>query len=86
METIREETVEHTIRKHDFFCDYCGKFIATTEEYDDGYYYQPNEVNYKMCIHGKWFERTATSCDDCKEKYENKLIKELRKLGFEKKY
>ena len=82
METIETyKTYKKTIR-HKFYCDECNDFIGSSAEYDDGYYDKIGEVVEKVYIYNDWYYLKRTLCDNCKDKFYEKLMKKLKDIGF----
>ena len=75
--TITEEKVTY-IRKHEFYCDKCGKYLGVTEEYESGGY---NEVGY---IYLKFLGMAMKGhyCDECKKEINNQIKEALIEIGF----
>lgn len=65
---------------HRIYCDGCGRFITQSTEYDDGYFSNPAE--FSCIILSYKFEKDL--CEDCKDKFYNKLGDVLLKIGFKK--
>lgn len=75
--------IETRIRKeiiHHFYCDDCNKYLGKTGEYDDGWYSEFGEFSVKF---GEYHIRKHL-CDDCKERFSERLGEMLIELGFEK--
>lgn len=81
-ETIDYKTKEYAV--HHIDCDKCGKHICDSEEYDDGYYYDPSKFEEKICINSTWYRYRTNLCDECKKKTREAMIKMLTDFGFEK--
>ena len=81
------EFIEVTIIKktHVYICDDCNKLIGKSEEQEDGYYAELGEIEYKFYVGDKWYVSRKTLCNQCKEKYKDKVIASLTSLGFIKK-
>lgn len=77
---IKTEEIPATKTMHSIYCDDCGKYIATSEEFDDGYFYNPAEFSCKILSYR--YEKEL--CDECKEKFYAKLENALLKIGFSK--
>lgn len=75
---IKTEEIPTTEIIHKIYCDDCGKCIATSEEYDDGYFYNPAEFSCKILSYT--YEKEL--CDECKEKFYTKLKNALLQIGF----
>ena len=82
------EKVKETIKKvkqyeHSFYCDDCGKYLGTSQEYDDGWYEEFGEFELKFHIDG-WYRINKCLCDDCRKKFIENLKVALKNLGFNK--
>ena len=64
---------------HHFYCDDCNKYLGKTGEYDDGWCPEFGEFSVKF---GEYHIRKHL-CDDCKEKFSERLEDALIELGFE---
>ena len=78
MEKQEVEFYKTTRMKHKFYCDDCEKYLGTSVEYDDGYYPQIGEYYFRY--HNMHVKKHL--CDECKEKFENKITTFLKELGF----
>ena len=74
----REETTHH------FYCDDCNKYLGKTEEYDDGYYPELGEFELKFYLPSGWYKVNKCLCDECRQKFLQKVEKTLVELSFEK--
>lgn len=76
----KKQTIERT---HEIYCDGCKNYIGSSTEYDDGYY---NEWGlYEIAFHitdCDWFYFSKCFCDNCKQKFIEKLKNTLLELGF----
>lgn len=77
---IKVEEVPTTKILHKIYCDECGKFITSSIQYDDGYFYNPSEFSCEIL--GYTFEKHL--CEECKDKFYIKLGDALLKIGFKK--
>ena len=84
MDKLIEEKTEKTVRKHIITCDNCNEEIVTSEEYDDGYYWQPAELEISVDGLKNELKYTRMLCDKCYIEIQNKIEKELCSLGFER--
>ena len=77
-------TVNKTIeyRYHIFYCDMCNKELGTTGELEDGYYHRLGEYNQDFYLDEKWFHLTRNLCNECKDKFNEKIKNALFDLGF----
>lgn len=83
-EIVKKKEVKEIVYTHTFFCDKCEKKIMEDDEYiSDGYYNNPYE-QISLHIFDEWYGVKLCLCKECKNAYINKLIKELKKLGFKK--
>lgn len=80
---------------HEFYCDNCGKFLGSSEEWEDGYYEKfgsfENKLDiYNSRVHNKkykesgWYTYKKILCDKCQEEFVSKLAKTLLELGYKK--
>ena len=83
MDKLEVKTKTITSNVHSFYCDECGEFLGSTEEYEDGYYHDLGKfyLNYFVPEHG-WYEVNKHFCNKCKEKYLKQIIDNFVKLGF----
>ena len=79
---VNKRTVEDVT--HHFYCDECNKYIGETQEYDDGYYPELGEFELKFYFLDDWYEINKCLCDECREKFLNKILLTLTELGFKK--
>ncbi len=81
-ETVNAKVIERT--HVDYYCDTCGKFIDSAEEYDDGYIpTSKGEIGCHISVFGKWYHNNACLCPKCKEIFMKKIIDGISELGFE---
>lgn len=81
---IVQKTME--VEKYDFFCDLCGNYIGSSEEYDDGYCPDPPEVkrlDISIFVFGKWLGYKKILCKNCFLAEETEIMHGLKTLGFE---
>ena len=83
------EKIEKVIRKreeynHRFYCDNCDKYLGVTEEYDDGYYPKLGEFELSFYLPDGWYKVEKCFCEECRKNYLEKLINNLKELGFKK--
>jgi hypothetical protein len=76
-EKYEEVATAIIMRKHNFFCDDCGKFLLSSTEYDDGYYMKPKEF-YIQHVKLKGFY-----CEECGTKRCNDVIAYARSKNFD---
>lgn len=82
LEHIEKTTVDII---HHFYCDDCGVFLGSTQEYSDGWYGKLGDFELKFCLPPiGWYEVHKCFCDECKEKFVTQVHDELMKLGFSK--
>ena len=81
MEKVIERKIERVERGHDFYCDECGKYLGSSEEYDDGYYHEIGNFELKLYT-DKWLVLKKHYCNECRRKFLNKLNLILKELGF----
>ena len=74
------ETRTKEVRTHHFYCDDCNKYLGKSQEYDDGWYQDLREFNVQF---GE-YHISKHLCDDCKERFSERLGEMLIELGFEK--
>jgi hypothetical protein len=81
----KEEIINknNSIIIHKFYCDKCGKFLGSSEEYDDGYYENKFTYEYQFFICNKWVVKKAILCDEHRQEFEGSLITTLKNFGFE---
>lgn len=79
------ETITYTTEKttHHFYCDGCNKYLGESTEYDDGWYPVLGEFELKFLVDGNWYEINKCFCDECREKFLQKVESVLTELGFE---
>ena len=82
MKNIKKYKTSKTIIRHKFYCDDCKEYIGSSAEYDDGYYEDIGEVIEKAYIYNDWYYLKKTLCDDCRDKFYENLIKQLKEIGF----
>ena len=84
MEKLETRTCTREETTHHFYCDGCDEYLGETHEYDDGWYPDLGEFELKFFVNGNWYEINKCFCDECKEKFLQKVEKTLVELGFEK--
>lgn len=78
---IKTKVTTETI--HSFYCDNCGRFIGSTQEYDDGWYKELGEFILKFYMPSKgWYVFNKCFCDKCQQSYLKQLENNLVELGF----
>lgn len=70
------------INTHTFYCDICNKLIGKSEEDDDGYYNKLGAYYQDFYLNGKWFYLKRNLCNECKNKFNEKIKTSLLDLGF----
>ena len=70
------------IKTHTFYCDICNKPIGKSEEDDDGYYNELGAYRQDFYLNGKWFYLKRNLCNECKNKFNEKIKTSLLDLGF----
>ena len=68
---------------HEFYCDGCNKYLGKTFEYDDGYYADIGECEYRFNVDG-WYKIKRNLCPECKKKLIDNIQHCLVDLGFER--
>lgn len=89
-EKVTEEVkeIQVTNRLHIFYCSECGKKIMESEEYDDGWYETPYNIEEDIFIAADRTRYVYTSdylCDECKPKKIDELVEKLLSIGFREK-
>ena len=85
MENIKVISVADERIIHKIYCDMCGKHIADSEEYDDGWYVNAGEYTQRFYLSPTgWFELNKNLCIDCTGKMHDKIIDAIMELGFRK--
>lgn len=73
-------------RKHDFYCDKCGKYLGTTYEHPDGWYRQLGEVEFFDHTNSDSTEYYGNLCNECtkclKTEIRTKDIELFKKYGL----
>lgn len=82
MEKITTTTETITKNVHEFYCDECGVFIGTSEEYPNGGYerlgvYELNVLTPNGLF--KYYDKCL--CDTCKESFPIKVAEALEAIG-----
>lgn len=87
MEKEHKHEITVTKTTHEFFCDECGKSLGISEEYSDGYWHSIGKVGPINChLSDLGFMITYPAhhyCHDCRKKVRNRMIKQLKDIGFE---
>ena len=78
------ETRTKEVRTHHFYCDDCNKYLGKSQEYDDGWYQDFGEFKLEFYLPSGWYEVNKCLCDECRQKFLQKVEKTLVELGFEK--
>ena len=82
MEKINSKIVEMPQIIHEFYCDDCGEYIGSSDEYDDGYYYEPSVYELKYFLNGSWYKLKKCLCEDCVKKKNNTIKQMFLDNGF----
>lgn len=69
--------------KHSFYCDECGEYLGTSEEYDDGWYHKFGEFELKFYVND-WYRLDKCLCDKCRDNFTENFISILKNIGFKK--
>jgi hypothetical protein len=86
MEKLETNTCTIENVTHHFYCDDCNKYLGETEEYDDGYYHELGEFELSFYFLDNRYEINKCLCDECREKFLNKMLLILTELGFKPLY
>lgn len=93
MEKVEKYTENREMHKHKFYCDKCNEFIMESIEEDDGYYSEPDYLEEKIYINEDeyledeedgWYEYNKCLCPKCYKVEKQRIIEELKKIGFNK--
>lgn len=82
MEKQKVNKIEKDEITHEFYCDDCGKYIDQSIEWEDGYYESYGDYEQQMFFKGSWWRLEKCLCDDCKNKYDEKITTMLKEIGF----
>lgn len=83
MEKTNCTTKEIENYEHSFYCDECGEYLGTSEEYDDGWYECLGEFELSFYIDG-WYRVEKCLCEDCAQKFLSNLKNHLEDMGFKR--
>lgn len=83
MEKTKEVIKEVKIYEHSFYCDECGKYLGTSQEYEDGWYKDIGELEMKFYIDG-WYTIRKHLCGECRKSFISNLKVSLLNMGFKK--
>lgn len=83
MEKSKEIIKEIKTYEHSFYCDECGKYLGTSQEYDDGWYKDIGEFEMKFYI-DEWYTVRKHLCDECRKNFMEDLKANLINMKFEK--
>lgn len=83
MEKAKEIIKEIKRYEHSFYCDECGKYLGTSQEYDDGWYKSFGEFEIKFYI-DEWYRIRKHLCDECRRSFIENLKVALKNMGFKK--
>lgn len=72
------------VSRHSFYCDGCQKHLGTTEEYEDGWYPELGKFELSIYLPSGWYRVEKCFCNDCKKKYLNELLGNLKARDFKK--
>lgn len=86
MEHVEHRTGTKTFTIHKFYCDNCGEFVGSSAEFDDGYYEEFGNVEYKFLLSSECYRLNKTLCASCENKVWTKIAGALIEVGFEKYY
>ena len=78
MEKIKHEERVEVVTIHEFYCDYCGKFLGSSEELDDGYFEEIGKRSWKYYD----LKMEGHYCDNCTVKKGEMIEKTLKGVGF----
>lgn len=85
MEKVEKYTKKSEIYKHKFYCDKCNEFIMESIEEYDGYYDEPRYLEEKIYINEDgWYKYNKCLCSKCYKVEKQRIIEELKKIGFNK--
>jgi hypothetical protein len=84
MEKLETRICKREATTHHFYCDDCNKYLGKSEEYDDGWYPELGEFKLEFYLPSCWHEVSKCLCDECRQKFLQKVEKILVELGFEK--
>ena len=79
MKTVSTKTIE--VRVHSFYCDECGKYLGTSEEFDDGYFASFGDLLIDIYVGNRYILKKCL-CEDCTNKLREKIKLSLIELGF----
>ena len=82
MERAEEQRIESVQKIHHFYCDDCGKYLGSSEEYPDGYYEEIGLLELKFYLSDGWYRKRSILCDECREKFIDSMRKTLTEKGF----
>lgn len=82
MEKVETKITQIEDRVHHFYCDECGFHIGSTEEWYDGYYRNLGEFELKIYMPDGWYKLEKCLCDDCRDKFLDKVYVLLESVGF----
>lgn len=82
MHKVENKTKTITTTTHHFYCDGCGEYLGSSEEYDDGYYNERGAFGLSFHLDPGWYHVSKTFCDKCEQNYLTDVKNALEKLGF----
>lgn len=75
------EKVAEVGYKHSFYCDKCGEYLGTTDEWDDGWYAERGEFELRLYVDG-WYHIKKHFCESCKKDFLDNMKAALIDMGF----
>ena len=82
MHKTENKTRTITTTTHHFYCDDCGAYLGSSEEYDDGYYDERGAFGLSFNLNSNWYHVNKIFCDKCKQNYLIEVKEALENLGF----
>ena len=83
MEKVEIEIIETEETTHRFYCDDCGTYLGSSTECDDGWYQEFGEFELKMYTPRGRYRLNKCFCDECADKFLDKVYASLEATGFE---
>lgn len=77
-----EQTIEVT--EYSFYCDDCGEYIGTSQEYDDGWYETLGDFELKFYVVDDWYSIKKCLCKSCSRSFVSDVKVKLMNMGFKK--
>lgn len=84
METMKKVIKKVSQYEHSFYCDECGEYLGTSQEYEDGRYKVIGEFELSFYAGNEWYRIKKHLCDDCRKSFINNIKVNLTNLGFRK--